>query len=232
MFGFKKSPLHKFAKHNSVDPGYPHPSGTNPFDSDDELDSKKALKPARRTSSEPVLTTQLNPNPFDDEAGKRSSSSSHFLSSERSKYKNDFCDSGGIENQSVQELENYAVYKAEENTKMVNNCLKIAEDIREDATKTLVTLHQQGEQITRTHTNAADIDHDLSRVWLFLSTNLCCLLRDGLLHEKFAKLVKKKKHFRKWWIIKWIFFKICKSVVSWACASLQICASQNEISLI
>ncbi|RVW31683.1 SNAP25-likeous protein SNAP33 [Vitis vinifera] len=137
MFGLKKSPLHKFAKHNSVDPGYPHSSSTNPFDSHDDLDGKKALKPSRRTSSEPMLTTQPNPN-------------------------------RGIENQSVQELENYAVYKAEENTKMVNNCLKIAEDIREDATKTLVTLHQQGQQITRTHMNAADIDHDLSRVWLFL----------------------------------------------------------------
>ncbi|KAF3438121.1 hypothetical protein FNV43_RR20877 [Rhamnella rubrinervis] len=65
--------------------------------------------------------------------------------------------------QSVQELENYAVYKAEETTKSVNGCLKIAEDIRDDATKTLVVLHQQGEQITRTHMVAADIDYDLSR---------------------------------------------------------------------
>nr|CAD1837913.1 unnamed protein product [Ananas comosus var. bracteatus] len=67
-----------------------------------------------------------------------------------------------IKNQSVQELENYAAYKAEETTHKVNDCLKIAEIIKEDATKTLVTLHQQGEQITRTHHTAADIEHDLS----------------------------------------------------------------------
>ncbi|KAF9610043.1 hypothetical protein IFM89_019771 [Coptis chinensis] len=41
--------------------------------------------------------------------------------------------------------------------------LKIAEDIRDDATKTLITLHQQGEQITRTHEVVANIDQDLSR---------------------------------------------------------------------
>ncbi|WVZ11532.1 hypothetical protein V8G54_016062, partial [Vigna mungo] len=67
------------------------------------------------------------------------------------KYNNNFRDSGRLENQSVQELESYAVYKAEKTTNSVNNCLKIAENIREDATKTLVTLHQQGEQITRSH---------------------------------------------------------------------------------
>ncbi|KAL2465097.1 SNAP25-like proteinous protein SNAP33 [Abeliophyllum distichum] len=84
-------------------------------------------------------------------------------SAARNKYRNDFRESGGLEAQSVQELEDYSVYKAEETTKSVDNCLKIAEDIREDATKTLVTLHQQGEQITRTHMVAADMDHDLSR---------------------------------------------------------------------
>ncbi|KAI6686352.1 hypothetical protein NL676_032265 [Syzygium grande] len=72
------------------------------------------------------------------------------------RYKNDFRESGGLENQSVQELENYAVYKAEETTSTVNNCLKIAEDIREDATRTLDMLHQQGEQIRRTHDMVAD----------------------------------------------------------------------------
>ncbi|KAL2906682.1 putative SNAP25 homologous protein SNAP30 [Bienertia sinuspersici] len=70
---------------------------------------------------------------------------------------------GGLENKSTQELESYAVNKAEETTKSVNNCLKIAEDIREDATKTLETLHQQGEQIHRTHQMAAGIDQDLSK---------------------------------------------------------------------
>ncbi|KAJ8774578.1 hypothetical protein K2173_017024 [Erythroxylum novogranatense] len=101
----------------------------------------------RRTSSEPVLNV---PNKVTDGKSK-------------DRYKNDFRDSGGLENQSVQELENYAVYKSEETTKSVNNCLKIAEDIREDASKTLDMLHAQGEQITRTHQMAADMDKDLSK---------------------------------------------------------------------
>lgn len=162
MFGLKKSPI-KVAKHNKVDPEHPISSHSNPFDSDDELDSKKTLKPSRKTSSEPNLATlNFSANPFDDHEDSLTSSSAA-----RNKYKNDFRDSGGLENQSVQELENYAVYKAEETTKAANGCLKIAEEIREDATKTLITLHQQGEQITRTHNVAVEMDHDLSRVILF-----------------------------------------------------------------
>ncbi|RYR75610.1 hypothetical protein Ahy_A01g000169 isoform A [Arachis hypogaea] len=156
MFGSKKSPL-KVAK-----------SGSNPFDSDDEdlVKDNKKNSSTKKASSERALVSLENTNPFDDDvvANKNSSSSSYALrSADRNRYKNDFRDSGGLENQSVQELESYAVYKAEETTKSVNNCLKIAENIREDATKTLVTLHQQGEQITRSHYVAADIDQDLSR---------------------------------------------------------------------
>lgn len=161
---FKRSPLNK-VKHNSVGTGYPISSSPNPFDSDDE-DKKHTVKPSRSSSEPALITPNLKSNPFDDDnSGKRTSSSSSYslTSTDRTKYRNDFRDSGGLENQSVQELEDYAVYKAEETTNAVNNCLKIAEDIREDATKTLVTLHQQGEQITRTHMVAADIDHDLSR---------------------------------------------------------------------
>ncbi|MED6206040.1 SNAP25 homologous protein snap33 [Stylosanthes scabra] len=156
MFGSKKSPLKV-------------KSGSNPFDSDDEdlVKDNKKYSSAKKTSSERALVSLENTNPFDDDvvvANKNSSSSSYALrSADHSKYKNDFRDTGGLENQSVQELEGYSVYKAEETTKSVNNCLKIAENIREDATKTLVTLHQQGEQITRSHYVAADIDHDLSR---------------------------------------------------------------------
>lgn len=165
MLGSKKSPL-KVAKHNSVDPVYPVHSKSNPLDSGDLAKDGKYYNSSRRSSSDPALvTTGVKTNPFDDyEVNEKSSLSSYALkSADRNKYKNDFRDSGGIENQSVQELENYAVYKAEDTTKTVNNCLKIAEDMREDATKTLVTLHQQGEQITRTHHVAADIDQDLSR---------------------------------------------------------------------
>ncbi|EEF47800.1 SNAP25 homologous protein SNAP33 [Ricinus communis] len=165
MFGLKKSPLH-LGKHNKVDPQYPDPPRSNPFDSDDELDRKQTLKTSRKTSPEPNLTTpNFGANPFDDDEEKGTSSSSSYAltSSARNNYKNDFRDSGGVENQSVQELENYAVYKAEETTKAVNGCLKIAEEIREDATKTMITLHQQGEQMYRTHNVAVEMDHDLSR---------------------------------------------------------------------
>ncbi|XVE85770.1 hypothetical protein DITRI_Ditri17bG0117600 [Diplodiscus trichospermus] len=53
--------------------------------------------------------------------------------------------------------------KAEDTTNTVNNCLRIAENIREDATRKLDTLHQQGQQIERTHQVAVEIDKDLNR---------------------------------------------------------------------
>lgn len=139
-------------------------SAPNPFDSDDESSAKKTLKPSQRTSSDPTLVTpNRSTNPFNGEGKQTASSSQSLIYSSRSRYKNDFRDSGGVENQSVQELEDYAVYKAEETTKTANSCLKIAEEMRETATNTMVNLHQQGEQITRTHRVAAEIDHDLSR---------------------------------------------------------------------
>ena len=164
MFGHKKFPLHRLSRHKSADPtDFPNHK-TNPFESTDEL---KSVKGSTRTSSEPALVTpNFNSNPFDDDGDdvRGTSSSQSFFNSSRNKYKNDFRDSGGLESQTVEELENYAVYKAEDTTKSVNNCLKIAEDMRGEATNTLVMLHQQGEQITRTHATAADIEHDLSRV--------------------------------------------------------------------
>lgn len=163
MFSHRKSPLHRFSRHKSADPEFLDHQ-TNPFESNDEL---KSVKASGRTSSEPsLITPNLTTNPFDDDDEIRGTASSQgfFNSSARNKYKNDFRDSGGLENQTLEELENYSVYKAEDTTKSVNNCLKIAEDMREEGTKTLVMLHQQGEQITRTHMVATDIDHDLSRV--------------------------------------------------------------------
>lgn len=71
-----------------------------------------------------------------------------------------------FDDMSVQELEDYAVNQAEDTTRSVNNCLKIAEDIRKDGAKTLETLHQQGEQIHRTHEMAVEMDRDLSKVCL------------------------------------------------------------------
>jgi synaptosomal-associated protein 25 len=66
--------------------------------------------------------------------------------------------------QSVQELEHYAVTKAEETSSKVNDCVRAAEAIREDATQTLTTLHRQGEQIMYSHQIAADIERDLTVV--------------------------------------------------------------------
>nr|CAB3501623.1 unnamed protein product [Digitaria exilis] len=63
---------------------------------------------------------------------------------------------------SVQELEDYAVTKARETTHKVNDCVRAAEAIREDATQTSLTLHRQGEQIMRSHQVAADIEQDLT----------------------------------------------------------------------
>lgn len=160
MFGLKKPHL-KLSRHHSAD-GNNKTASTNPFDDSDKVEN---LTAARRTSSETTqATADLRASLFDNNSGKKAAATYYAPPSARSKYKNDFRDSGGYENQSVQELENYAVYKSEETTKTVNNCLKIAEDIREDASKTLVQLHHQGEQINRTHMVATEIDHDLSRV--------------------------------------------------------------------
>ncbi|KAK1373415.1 SNAP25-like proteinous protein SNAP33 [Heracleum sosnowskyi] len=163
MYGHRTSPLNKTAKHGSAQPVFPSHHSSNPFDSDDEEDNRQRLFSPRRGSDRDLATRTVSNNPFDDDSNIEGSAPSYSLSSAKSRYKNDFRDAGGLENQAVQELENYSLYKAEETTKTVNNCLKIAEDMREGATKTLVTLHQQGDQLMRTHAVAADIDHDLSR---------------------------------------------------------------------
>ncbi|XP_022726502.1 putative SNAP25 homologous protein SNAP30 [Durio zibethinus] len=153
MFGFMRP------RQKSVDP--PAGSGSNPFDSDTE-DNKSTVTPAR-TSSGPVL---LIPDLNDDDHGRRKQTSASTRPSparDRDRYKNDFHDSGGLQNQTMEDLENYAVYKAEETTNTVNNCLKIAENIREDATRTLDTLHKQGQQIERTHVMAVQMDKDLHK---------------------------------------------------------------------
>ena len=64
----------------------------------------------------------------------------------------------------MQELEDYAITKARETTHKVNDCVRAAEAIREDATQTMLTLHRQGEQIMRSHQVAADIEQDLTVV--------------------------------------------------------------------
>lgn len=117
-------------------------SKPNPFDSDSDSESSK---PAKKSSGAGASSYQA---PAD--AKKR--------------YKDGFRESGGLENQSVQELEHYAAYKAEETTDALAGCLRIAEDIKKDASDTLITLHKQGEQISRTHEKAVEIDQDLTKV--------------------------------------------------------------------
>uniref|UniRef100_A0ACD5Z521 Uncharacterized protein n=1 Tax=Avena sativa TaxID=4498 RepID=A0ACD5Z521_AVESA len=78
-------------------------------------------------------------------------------------YKDGFSNTGGLENQSLEELENYAAYKAEETTDTLNGCLRIAENIKQDATNTMITLNKQGDQIGRTHEKAVEIDQDLTK---------------------------------------------------------------------
>lgn len=107
----------------------------------------------------------------------------------KNRYKNDFADSGGFDNQSVQELEKYAAYKAEETTSKVNDCLKIAEIIKEDASNTLTMLHQQGDQIKRTHETCVTIDKDLSRVCLSSSFHPTSFLLIAVDHQTVGMIV-------------------------------------------
>ncbi|KAL2546674.1 putative SNAP25-like proteinous protein SNAP30 [Forsythia ovata] len=128
MFGFMKSPANKPPKQKSID-------SSNPFESDTESENKNTITPARRTSSEPILVTpDFKSNNFDDD-----DDDDYFGRGPPSKNKQ----KKDLETMSVQELEGYAVNQAEDTTKSVNNCVKIAEDIRQDATRTLDVLHQQ-----------------------------------------------------------------------------------------
>ncbi|KAK3157865.1 hypothetical protein QOZ80_2AG0129320 [Eleusine coracana subsp. coracana] len=142
-------------------------AAANPFDSDSD-DDKPQQRPARASSVPLPADQRGTPSPFggggNGDGGLFSSSSSSYSSGPANRhYRNDFRDAGGLEAQSVQELEGYAAYKAEETTRRTQGCLKIAEEMRDTASKTLVTVHQQGEQIHRTHMMAVDIDQDLSR---------------------------------------------------------------------
>ncbi|KAJ4751961.1 SNAP25 like protein SNAP33 [Rhynchospora pubera] len=103
-------------------------------------------------------------NPFDSDSDiVKEASYGKLFADNKARYKNDFLDFGWIQNQSTQELESYSVYKAEEMKQNINDCLRIAEDMREGALKTLVQLHQQGQQIEWTHLTDVYIDQDLSQ---------------------------------------------------------------------
>ncbi|XP_020702519.2 putative SNAP25 homologous protein SNAP30 [Dendrobium catenatum] len=102
-------------------------------------------------------------NQLHHRSSKSSSRGYSGLDYRRDKHRNDFCESGSFENQSVEVLEKYSVYKAEQTTQRINGCLKLAEDMSGCASRLLLNLHQQGEQITQTHQTAATFDHVLQR---------------------------------------------------------------------
>ncbi|KAL8258302.1 hypothetical protein R6Q59_030343 [Mikania micrantha] len=113
--------------------------------------------PERKMTSDPVISVTDSKNDDDDDDDDYFGKTKASMLRKKPKSKTE------LDSMSTQELEGYAVDQAEETTKSVNNCLKIAEDIREDANKTLDTLHAQGEQIHRTHQKAADMEKDLSK---------------------------------------------------------------------
>ncbi|KAH0469140.1 hypothetical protein IEQ34_002372 [Dendrobium chrysotoxum] len=148
--GFSKKPNTKVY---NLNPAVSDFSGKKYFDPDLELESNRKYKRASYASA----INQLHYR-----SSKSSSSCYSGLDSRRDN-KNDFCESGSFENQSVEVLENYSVYKAEQTTQKINGCLKVAEDMSGGASRLLVNLHQQGEQITQSHQTAATIDHVLQR---------------------------------------------------------------------
>lgn len=176
-----KTPDSKVYKKNPIKSGF---SGRNPFDSDsDEERNARSARP----SSAPAINKTHHRGPqssYSGYEGRGSSSSSHSaLSAGTNRYKGEMLESNDFEQQSMQELEKHAVQQSEETTQKINGCLKIVEEMRDVSSKTLVNLHQQGEQITRTHLTAASIDQDLSRGEKFL----------GSLGGLFSKTWKPKK---------------------------------------
>lgn len=152
MFGFMKS------KPKPGDPGISASTSTSPLHyTAGGPDKNATITPARRTSSEPVLITPDMDDDDDDYFGRGTATRN------KNRNKNSSADKKDLDNMSVQELEDYAVDQAQQTTNSVNNCLKIAEDMKQDATHTLDTLHAQGEQINRTHMMAVDMDRDLSK---------------------------------------------------------------------
>lgn len=139
----------------------------NPFDSpNDEGSQNCPAMPLSRTASERIQYTYRyvkRPAPV------RGNSDRDLLlghgdssgSATQARYK-DFNENSSYENRTVEELEQYAVYKSKDTTATFNNSIKVAEEIRGDAAKTLTDIHRQGEQIRQTHNVALNIDHDLT----------------------------------------------------------------------
>jgi synaptosomal-associated protein 25 len=120
----------------------------NPFD-----DEEVFLKPPRAVSGgkKAVKTTSQN----DDELFSYSSSKPKQGYGEHDEE---------FVNQAVLDLEKHAVNKSQETTSTLKNCLRVAEDTMGVGAQTLISLHEQGVQIERTHEKAVDLDQHLSRV--------------------------------------------------------------------
>lgn len=125
-------------------------------------------------------------NPFDDEetysksrpdgsAGRKgviktqTADEDELFSYSSSKPKPGYNNGGGEDseefvNQAVLDLEKHAVKKSQETTSTLKNCLRVAEDTMGIGAQTLISLHEQGVQIERTHEKAVHIDQHLSRV--------------------------------------------------------------------
>jgi len=68
------------------------------------------------------------------------------------------------ENQALQDLQTYAQEKPRETTATIRNCLRVAEETKEAAGRTMEMLHCQGDQILRTHETAVAVDRHLTVV--------------------------------------------------------------------
>ena len=79
------------------------------------------------------------------------------------------------EKNSLQELEDYALQESEDTTKSIWNCIKVAEDMKEEASRTVINLHQQGEKMIQSHQVAVHIDQNLTMVRVALSFQLYIL---------------------------------------------------------
>lgn len=139
----------------------------NPFVStDDEGSQNCAAMPLSRTASERIQYTNRNvkrPTPGRGNSDRDLLLDNGDCSGSATQARNrDFNENGSYENQTMEELEQYAVYKSKDTTATFTNSIKVAEEIREGAAKTLTDLHRQGEQIRQTHNVALNIDHDLS----------------------------------------------------------------------
>ena len=68
------------------------------------------------------------------------------------------------ENQALHDLQTYAQEKPRETTATIRNCLRVAEETKEAAGRTMEMLHCQGDQILRTHETAVTVDRHLTVV--------------------------------------------------------------------